>query len=85
MDGNPDFNGAGRRTPVTALDMARWRHPKGLPWQFVFRFGSRFAPGGVLTNVAAGDVRDVLDHFCERTVTAIWWPETPGHESLPPA
>jgi hypothetical protein len=38
---------------------------------------------GILSNVAASDVRDTLDHFGERTVTALWWPEIPGHESLP--
>jgi hypothetical protein len=38
---------------------------------------------GTLSNVAAGDVRDTLDHFGERTVTAIWWPEITGRESLP--
>ena len=40
---------------------------------------------GILSNVAAGDVRDVLDYFGERTVPALWWPESPGQESLPPA
>lgn len=37
----------------------------------------------ILPNVAAGDVRDTLDHFGERTVTATWWPQIPGRESLP--
>jgi hypothetical protein len=40
---------------------------------------------GILSNIAAGDVRDMLDHFGERTVPALWWPENPGQESLPPA
>jgi hypothetical protein len=38
-----------------------------------------------LSDVAAGDVRDILKYFGERTVPAIWWPEVPGEESLPPA
>jgi hypothetical protein len=40
---------------------------------------------GSLSSAAAGDVRDTIDHFGERTVPALWWSESPGQESLPPA